>query len=989
MLITWSKIAYIVTAALFLLNSCSTEEEKEDLSVYVNPFIGTGGHGHTYPGVSMPFGMVQLSPDTRLEGWDGCSGYHYSDSIIYGFSHTHLSGTGCSDYGDILIMPTTGKVQMFNGSPENPASGYCSAFLHENETAKAGYYSVVLSDYSIKTELTATKRVGIHRYTYPPSPAVNVIIDLLHRDNVLDSYLCFTGSNEITGYRRSQAWAQDQIVYFVIQFSEPFISSGIVCDETEITNKNEAAGKNIKAFVNFNTAKDTCIIVKTALSGVSVEGARKNLNAEASHWDFDSYVTCAADSWNNVLNKVQVKAPEEKKTIFYTALYHSYLCPNIWSDVDGSYRGMDNKIHNTGGFDFYTVFSLWDTYRALHPLMTILEPQVTCDFIKTFIYHYNQSGKLPVWELAANETNCMIGYHSVSVIYDAWSKGLASFDAVRAFEAMKASAFADNPGLASYRSNGFIDMKDEGESVSKTLEYAYDDWCIALMAKSLKREEDYQEFIQRAQYYKNLYDDSTRFMRARINGTWFTPFSPEHINFNYTEANAWQYSFYVPHDINGLIGLHGGDENFVSRLDEMFGADSRTTGRVQADITGLLGQYAHGNEPSHHVAYLYSFAGKPCKTQKTVRKIMDELYSAGPDGLCGNEDCGQMSAWYIFSALGFYPVTPGCGYYVIGSPLFSETVLNLDNGKKFKISVLNPGERNIYIKSVTLNKQAYNKGYIMHSDIIKGGEMIFEMSDKPEAWAGEPENRPVTSIDDYLVVPVPYISGGKRTFSESHNLILKNINKNVAIFYTLDSLSPGIESAKYSVPVKIKKTTSIRAVAIDTAVGIKSMSISALITEIPEGRKIKIFQDYNPSYSGGGNMALVDGIRGRLDFRSGDYQGYQGTDLTAVIDIGKTETIRKLGAGFLQDVSPWIFFPSHIEFFTSADGRKFRSCAKVTNDIPRNQWGPLKKDFTAGIKPVKARYIKVHVISSGKIPGWHPGAGNDSFFFIDEIFWNE
>ena len=649
----------LLVMLLIAFGACSVEK-RPGLTGFVDPFIGTGGHGHTYPGATLPFGMVQVSPDTRLTGWDGCSAYHYSDSVVYGFSHTHLSGTGCSDYGDVLLMPTVGAVRLLRGDGTDPESGYCSRFSHRNEEAAPGYYRMKLDNGGVIVELTATKRAALHRYIFPKSDRANVVIDLAHRDPVIDSRVKIVSDTEIDGYRRSRAWADDQRVYFVARFSKPFASYGVARNDTVMSGAGEASGTNVKAYVTFATEADEPVLVKVGISAVDIEGARKNLRAEIPGWDFDRVRADADGVWNAALGKITVKGgTRDQRVTFYTALYHAMLAPNLFMDADGRYRGRDLAIHEAEDFTNHTVFSLWDTYRAEHPLFTIIEPERTVDFIKTFLAQYEQGGLLPVWELAANETNCMIGYHAVPVIVDAYIKGIRGFDAREALEAMKRSAGADSRGLEAYRELGYIPSDTEGESVSKTLEYAYDDWCIAQMARALGKEEDYATYIRRAQSYKNLFDPSTGFMRAKINGGWLAPFDPAEVNFNYTEANAWQYSFYVPQDVRGLIGLMGGGERFAARLDSLFTVSPKTTGTELPDVSGLIGQYAHGNEPSHHMAYLYNFAGRPWKTQERVRSIMDGLYHAGRDGLCGNEDCGQMSAWYVLSALGFYPVTPG------------------------------------------------------------------------------------------------------------------------------------------------------------------------------------------------------------------------------------------------------------------------------------------------------------------------------------------
>jgi predicted alpha-1,2-mannosidase len=592
-------------------------QEPASPTAYVNPFVGTGGHGHTYPGPSLPFGMIQPGPDTRLTGWDSCSGYHYSDSRILGFSHTHLSGTGIPDYGDILLMPVTGEPRLGNGADGHPA--YASAFSHADEIARPGYYAVTLRDYEIRAELTTTLRVGMHRYLFPSGKPAHVVVDLDHRDRVIESSIDQVSMTELAGVRRSSSWARDQVVYFVIRFSKPFQIVGGGIGTRRVYSFGEEGGM---------------LLVKVGISAVSIEGARRNLDAEIAGWNFDGVSRAADAAWQQELSKIRVDGgTHDQRVTFYTAVYHAMLTPNVYMDVDGQYRGRDFKVHQADGFTYYSVFSLWDTFRALHPLLTLIDPARTRDFVRTFLRQYAEGGRLPVWELAANETDTMIGYHAVAVIADAAAKGIGGFDLALAFEAMAHSAEEDRFGLAAYKRNGFIDAGDEAEGVSRTLEYAFDDWAIAQVARRLGKDDDAARYLRRAQSWKHLFDPSTSFMRARVEGFWATPFDPAEVNNYYTEANAWQYRFFVPHDLRGLMQFMGGSDAFARRLDALFAADSRTTGRDQADITGLVGQYAHGNEPSHHVAYLYAYAGQPWKTQALVRRIMETLYAPTPDGL--------------------------------------------------------------------------------------------------------------------------------------------------------------------------------------------------------------------------------------------------------------------------------------------------------------------------------------------------------------------
>ena len=960
---------------------------RQSPTAYVDPFVGTGGHGHTFPGATMPFGMVQLSPDTRLTGWDGCSGYHYSDDLIYGFSHTHLSGTGISDYGDVLLMPTVGDVRLNALGPGGTGDGYASRFKHRNERAAAGYYSVRLEDENILAELTATPRVGFHRYTYPTTADANVILDLTHRDKVLDSGLKVTAGNRIEGFRRSEAWAKDQLVYFVAEFSRPFKSYGIAVDERVVAGLSEARGTNLKAFFTFDARGGAPVMVKVALSPVSTEGAAKNLAAELGHWDFERARSDADRAWAQALGKIEVLGGTREQLVnFYTALYHSMLAPNLFMDVDGRFRGRDLKSHTADGFDNYTVFSLWDTFRATHPLYTIIEQKRTADFINTFLAQYEHGGRLPVWELAGNETDTMIGYHAASVIADAAAKGVKGFDLERAFAAMKHSARLKHFGLDAYARRGFISSEDEPESVSKTLEYAYDDWCVAVVAKLLGRQNDYEYFIRRSQHYKNLFDPDTGFMRARRNGGWVTPFDPREVNFSFTEANSWQYSFFVPHDVGGLVELSGGSGRFAQRLDELFAAESSTTGREQADITGLIGQYAHGNEPSHHVAYLYNFAGRPWKTQARVRQIMDTFYTPRPDGLIGNEDCGQMSAWYVLSAAGIYQVAPGRPLYSIGTPLFAEVRFHLENGKTFVVKARGVSHRNFYIQSARLNGRPHAESYLTHADIMGGGEIVFRMGPKPNtSWGTGGVQLRAATIDHERITPVPVIESDGDSFRHQTTVKLKPTARGLKLYYTTDGSEPDTGSTLYGRPFVINRPTNVKAVAVDER-GVKSFVATARFRQMLHDWKIRVLSKYAPQYSAGGPDALIDGARGGADFRTGAWQGYQGQDFEALIDLGEVKSVTRLGAGFLQDVGSWIWLPTSVEFELSLDGVNFSKAAAVsTHDVSDQDTRVAFRDLSSVLPRRDARFVRVRAYNYGTVPSWHPGAGGKAWIFVDEI----
>lgn len=711
---------------------------QELLTQFVNPFIGTDGHGHTYPGATVPFGMVQVSPDNGTEGWDWSSGYHYSDSLIKGFSHTHFSGTGIGDLCDVLLMPAVQK---------DPQAKYSSRFSHDQEEAAPGYYRVKLLSTGIDAELTATPRAGFHRYTFPKSSDAKIILDLGHRlnwDSPSESRITVVNAKTITGYRFSRGWAPNQKIFFVMKFSKPFRSNFTGNDSILHKNRNTTTGRGAKAVFEFTTSGNEQILVKVGISGVDIDGAMKNLDAEIPHWNFETIRAEATERWEQGLSRITITTNDRAaKETFYTALYHTMLAPVLYQDIDGRYRGGDDSIHTAHGFTNYTIFSLWDTFRAAHPLFTIIHPERVNDFINSMLAFSRESGYLPVWNFHANETYCMIGYHSVPVIVDAYVKGFRGFDADEAFTAMLKTAAKDMLGLNWYRQYTYVPSDLEVESVSKTLEYAFDDWCIAQMAKMLNRNDDYKYFSERAGYYRNLFDTSSLFFRGKTaDGLWREPFDPYSIHHrmnDYTEGNAWQYSWFVPHDVEGLIRLNGGRERFIERLDSLFEQTTSLTGaHISPDVSGLIGQYAHGNEPSHHIAYLYSYAGAPWKTQERVREIMTTKYNNTPAGLCGNEDCGQMSAWYVLSALGIYPVNPAAGEYVFGSPLFESAEIQIGE-KVLKIAAPNVSPARSYVHSVTLNGNVLSGMFVRHEELKKGVELEFEMSDVSATKRGVPE----------------------------------------------------------------------------------------------------------------------------------------------------------------------------------------------------------------------------------------------------------
>ncbi|MBK8680989.1 MAG: GH92 family glycosyl hydrolase [Bacteroidetes bacterium] len=941
---------------------------QNDVTQYVNPFIGTGGHGHTYPGATLPFGMVQLSPDTRLEGWDGCSGYHYSDSVIYGFSHTHLSGTGVPDYCDILLMPMISDKPLNAMQNNKSIAGYPSEFSHANEFASPGFYSVLLDDENIFVELTTTARVGMHRYTFPKSKDAQVILDLTHRDQLLEgSYIKIIAPDKIEGLRRSTGWAADQWVYFAIQFSQPFES--VV-----------ASSDSMQYAMHFSTSNKKAVVVKCAISAVSTEGAWNNMNVEIPDWDFEKVKSDSKTIWNTELSKIEVSTADiNRKKVFYSALYHCMLAPNIYNDADGKYRGHDMQIHTIEGHNYYTVFSLWDTFRALHPLLTIIDQKRTNDFIQTFLFQYQQGGRLPVWELAANETECMIGYHSVSVIADAAVKGIRDYDMQLAYTAMQHSANTNLFGLKYYNDKGFIESNEEGESVSRTLEYAYDDWCIAQMGNIIHgKNGDYWKYFYRSMNYLNLFDGE--FIRPRFNGGFLEPFDPREVNFNYTEANAWQYNFFFPHDVMYFTNNLTSKQFLEEKLDSLFTTNSETTGREQSDITGLIGQYAHGNEPSHHVAYLYAYADASYKTEERVRQIMDELYHDAPDGLSGNEDCGQMSAWYVLSAMGFYPVAPGSTKYILGSPVFDSVKVHLENGNDFKITATNYSIENKYVRTAALNAMPITEPQIDHNDIMNGSTLEFDMS----ATLNKNFGKFADVFMERDFVPAPVFEPTNTSFNGTQIVSIYSLSPETNILFNDTKKDPTPGDQPYYAPFRIDNTVELKAVAYNS-IGTFSSVSTAKYKSLDQHKTIEYITEYDPQYTGGGANALIDGLRGAEEFRTGVWQGWWGNDMEVLLDLGDVYSASKVSIGFLQDSKSWILLPTEVTIEISVDGIHFKKFNPIIKKVDANNLIPFTEDYNLKFGTTAIRYIKVLAKSYGELPPTHLGAGGKAWLFCDEI----
>ena len=744
------KILNNMTLFLILLFMVSTNINSQDINKNVDPFIGTDIHGHAFPGATLPFGMVQLSPDNGTAGWDWCSGYNYSDSVIIGFSHTHLSGTGIGDLLDILFMPAVLSIN--TDADSSKLINLHSSFSHKNETANPGYYSVLLDTYNIKAELTATKRAGFQRYTFPKTKDAIVVLNLGHSlndDTTTGSYIKIINNQTIVGYRYSTGWAKDQRVYFEAKFSQPFTAYLLNLDNKLNGKEKEAKGIMLDGIFKFNTEKESELLVKVGISSANIKGAEDDLNTEITGWNFDKIKNDAANSWQKEISKIKITSSSNSlKRTFYTALYHTMMAPNLFSDVNGNFKGADGKVHQAKGYNQLTVFSLWDTFRAEHPLLTIIAKDRVNDCVRSMLAHYEETGLLPVWELEGNETNTMTGYHAVPVITDAILKGYHGFNIQEAYKAMKASAMQDNFGINYFNELGYVPAEKIRESVSRTLDYCYDDWCIAQIAKFLHKENDFNYFIKRAGDYQNLFDKSTGFMRGKFaDGKWRVPFSPAFSdveNPDYTEGDAWQWTWFVPQDVEGLINLMGGRQNFTQKLDSLFEQSSAVNSETAPiDVSGMIGQYSQGDEPSHQIAYLYDYAGEPWKTQAYTRKICETLYTDSADGLCGNDDCGQMSAWYIFSVMGFYPVNPAAGIYAIGSPMLNKVSIDVGRNKHFTLIANNVSKENKYIQSAELNGKPLNLTYITQKEIMNGGTLIFNMGNKPnKEWGASKDDAP-------------------------------------------------------------------------------------------------------------------------------------------------------------------------------------------------------------------------------------------------------
>jgi len=936
---------------------------------YVNVFTGTGGTGHTYPGATAPYGLVQLSPDTRIDNsWESAAGYFYPDSLIYGFSHTHLSGTGVTDYGDVMFMPLVGDTATV-------PSRVRQRFSHDREEGAPGYYAVTLEN-GVRVRLTATPRVGVQEYRFPRAGIVHILLDLKHRDERLGTRAVLSDDRRaISGFRRSRAWAQDQRIFFQTALSKPYESAIVKADSVGATH----------VLLRYRVRAGETIVVKTALSSTGEDGARRNLAAEMPGWDFEATRRATDRAWNRELGRIEATGGSLKdRQNFYTALYHTMIVPNVWNDVQDEqgnrrYLGRDGRVH-TADHDVYTVYSLWDTFRTAHPLYALIDPTRNRDFVRSMLLQYEQSGRLPVWELSANETNTMIGFHSVPVILDAYVKGIRGFDERLALRAMVDAAKTDVAGEGAFYANGLVTADDAPESVSKTLEFAYDHWVVGRMAELMGEDSLAAAFFRRSLAYRDVLDPETRLMRPRRNGAWLVPFDPREISNHYTEANAWQYSFFAPHDVYGLMQTMGGAAAFETHLDSLFAAPKELLGRHQPDVTGLIGQYAHGNEPSHHVAYLYSHAGAPHKTQRLTRTILDSLYAPTPDGLPGNEDCGQMSAWFVMSALGLYPVAPGDPTYTLTTPLFDRAVVHLENGRRIVIEAEGPGR---YIAGLTVGGVARDAVTLRHDALAAGATLRFVRSATPTRWG---HANALTWVNDDTFVGAPVVSGdAKRSFEGSQTVALASA-AGTTLWYTLDGTAPRPGSAlRYAEPIRLDTTTTLRAVAADGA-GHVSAEIRGTFIERPNAYDVTILSTLRRPYDAGGPRGLTDGIHGTTMWRAGDWHGYQGQDFEAVIDLKTPRPVQAVRAGFLQDVRSWILMPRTFAFETSLDGTTWTAGGTATNAVSERDYTLSTQRLAARrAAPVVARYVRVKAVNYGALPPWHLGAGYPAYIFVDEI----
>ncbi|SHJ77261.1 alpha-1,2-mannosidase, putative [Arenibacter nanhaiticus] len=1000
----------IMLGLILLVFSCTKtkKQSKEVLALtqYVDPMIGTDAHGHTFPGATTPYGMVQLSPSNDFKDWDWCSGYHYSDTIIKGFAHNHISGAGLSGLGDILIMPTMGKNTTYAGSDAEVDTSYRSRFTHKSEKAYAGYYGVSLEDYKIDVALTATTRSGFHKYTFNQEGVTDIVIDPTHAlmEKAMETSISKVSDTEVLGYKKvNMGGDKFRFMYFSAKFSKPFKKFSITNNDI-VVNETSLTAAKAKALVSFTVEKGEELEIVVTLSPTGYDGVEKNYLAEAKGKTFDTALDEAVSTWNQELNKIQLDevVSDTKKRTFYTAMYHAFIGPNIISDVDGQYVVEGKKLHSK--HVQYSNFSTWDTYRALNPLLTIISQERTAAIVNSMVSRDTEANVgQPVWELFGFDNSCMIGYTTASVIGDAVLKDIPGIDHEQAYASMRGAAFDltkhsavyDVSGLEDYINYGYV-TSETGSSVSKTTEYNYHDFVISEVAKKLGKDADAQLFKRRSIGYRNLFDPSSGYLLPKYsNGDvnlmdlsiW------DELVTNYVSGNIWAYSAYTPQDMEGAIRLHGGKEKYAAWLDGVFTDTTQLGGVQHVDISGFIGKYGHGDEPGHHMPYLYNFVGQPWKTQKYVHEVISTMYSDRPDGMVNNEDLGQMSAWYIFSTLGFYPLSPSSLQYQLGAPYFEKASIHLENGNSFVVSAENLSEENIYVQSVLLNGKTYDKNFIYHKDIIKGGSIVFTMGPKPnKKWGASDESTAVGKLNESTVkIPViaalaPFDTNERAFFADKHLVKLKSNESDASIYYTLDGSTPTQKSSLYIAPITVTSDAVLKAIAVKEGLNPSKVYEKPLVKSVfPSLKKGYPKVDMvNPdtAYGKGDGSTLFDEVFGSSSYGDGKWTGIKG-NIELYLNLGEKVALNGISLGVLTDVGSWIFPAKTISVYggNSKDNLTLIAQKEIlyTEDLPKEV-----VRHTLALKG-SYRWLRIKITPFGNAPEWHGASGQKVWLFIDEI----